>query len=196
MQFVTLALAAAAAVSQGVTGLAIEKRAMTAQQMVDAINAITQVSRDLLPVVANIQTGDTAFAKRQDNPFQPVVDGFNQEIRTLQDDITAMDGTQPFSAADAAPVCDAFSRFVTVDQQLLNIVIGKSGLLEGIFLGPVASVLRSYEGVVDTFAFGVIDSVPSCQTAATQNKSNLDDILGKAVCAYTPGGSLGLDLFC
>lgn len=94
-------------------------------------------------------------------------------------------------------------------------MIGKSGLLEGIFLGPVAAVLRGLENTVDvcpcfqmcwtisqlltqtqTLAFGIIDSVPTCETMATQKKRNLDDTLGKAICAYTPGGSLGLDLFC
>jgi len=40
-------------------------------------------------------------------------------------------------------------QFVVVHQNLLQVVIGKSGLLQGIFLGPVAAVLRSLEGVVD-----------------------------------------------
>jgi hypothetical protein len=38
---------------------------------------------------------------------------------------------------------------VVVHQNLLKVIIGKSGLLQGIFLGPVAAVLRSLEGVVD-----------------------------------------------
>jgi hypothetical protein len=87
-------------------------------------------------------------------------------------------------------------QFVVVHQELLKILIGKSGLLEGIFLGPVAAVLRTLESVVDTLAFGIIDSAPVCEATATTDKSNLDDTLGKAVCAYTPGGTLGLDLFC
>ena len=40
-------------------------------------------------------------------------------------------------------------QFVVVHQNLLKVMIGKSGLLQGIFLGPVAAVLRSLEGVVD-----------------------------------------------
>lgn len=87
-------------------------------------------------------------------------------------------------------------QFVVIHQQLLAIVIGKSGILEGIFLGPVAAVLRSLEGVVDTLAFGIIDAVPACKASATKNKNKLDVTLGKAVCAYTPGGTLGVDLFC
>lgn len=53
-------------------------------------------------------------------------------------------------------------QFVHVHQQLLNIVIGKSGVLQGIFLGPVAAILRSLEGVVDVSivalrSHGIID---------------------------------------
>ena len=40
-------------------------------------------------------------------------------------------------------------QFVVVHQNLLKVMIGKSGLLQGVFLGPVAAVLRSLEGVVD-----------------------------------------------
>jgi hypothetical protein len=42
-----------------------------------------------------------------------------------------------------------FFQFVNVHQALLEIVIGKSGLLEGLLLGSVAVVLRSLETVVD-----------------------------------------------
>lgn len=41
------------------------------------------------------------------------------------------------------------TQFVIVHQNLLSLLIGKSGLLESVFLGPVASVLRSLESVVD-----------------------------------------------
>jgi hypothetical protein len=53
-----------------VAGAAIEKRALTAAQMVTNINQITQLSMQLQPVVSSIQTGETAIAKRQSNPFQ------------------------------------------------------------------------------------------------------------------------------
>lgn len=73
---------------------------------------------------------------------------------------------------------------------------GKSGLLEGIFLGPVAAVLRSAEAVTDTFAFGVLDVTPICMESISAKKNSLDEAIGQAVCAYTPAGSLGVDLFC
>jgi hypothetical protein len=49
---------------------------------------------------------------------------------------------------------------------------------------------------LQTLAFGIIDSVPVCADKATSQKSSLDDTLGKAICAYTPAGTLGLNLFC
>lgn len=84
----------------------------------------------------------------------------------------------------------------TTQTSLFKTFISKSGLLEGIFAGPVAAGLRQSEQLIDTFAFGVIDAVPVCMEDATAKKNSLDDTLGKAVCAYTPAGSLGLNLFC
>jgi hypothetical protein len=43
----------------------------------------------------------------------------------------------------------SLQQFVVVNNNLLNIVIGKAGLLQGIFLGPVAAVLRALENVYD-----------------------------------------------
>ena len=93
----------------------------------------------------------------------------------------------------------------------MKIVIGKSGILEGIFLGPVAAVLRSLEDVVDvsnpyrlvckdvnlkqTLAFDIINAVPSCQVTADRQKQSLDVTLKQAVCAYTPLGTV-VPLFC
>jgi hypothetical protein len=52
-----------------VASAAIQKRALTAAQMVTNINQITQQSMQFQSVVSAIQTGDTAIAKRQYNPF-------------------------------------------------------------------------------------------------------------------------------
>lgn len=46
-------------------------------------------------------------------------------------------------------------QFVRVHQQLLNILIGRAGLLQSVPVigGPMASVLRQVEGVVDVSFF-------------------------------------------
>ena len=53
---------------------------------------------------------------------------------------------------------DSKPQFVRVDPELLNILIGKAGILQDVMLGPlIAAVLRSLEAVVDVRA-SVLDS--------------------------------------
>jgi hypothetical protein len=40
-------------------------------------------------------------------------------------------------------------QFIVDNQNFLNVLIGKAGLLQGIFQGPVAASLRSLETVYD-----------------------------------------------
>ena len=51
-------------------------------------------------------------------------------------------------------ISNKFQKFVKVQQQLLNILIGKAGLINDLpFVGPpLAQVFRSFEGVVDVCA--------------------------------------------
>jgi len=189
------------AITPFLSSAAILPRALTSKQMVANINTITTMSQNLQPIAASIPTGENAIFRRQDdssdsNPFEAVIDGFEGIISTASTDVTAMKGTKPYGKADAEAVCSAFSDFVVVHQDLLKIVIGKSGILESLFLEPVAGVLRSLESVVDTLAFGIIAAVPACEASATKNKENLDTTIGQAVCAYSPGGTLGITLLC
>lgn len=142
----------ALALTSVVSGAAIqnEKRAVTADQMVANIKKVTQLSQDLQPKADAISTDGLGFVTT--NQFQPVIEGFQQIIRVVYDDIDSMSDSTEYTAANAQPVCDAFSDFIVVHQELLRIMIGKSGLLESIFLGPVAAVLRSLEEVVDVSA--------------------------------------------
>lgn len=73
-----------------------------------------------------------------------------------------------------------------VHQQLLQTVIGKHGLLSITpFTQPVAQILRTLEGGVDTLAFGIINEVPSCAKDAMQNKNSLDMTLQQSVQTYS-----------
>ncbi|KAI5237553.1 hypothetical protein E4T43_07991 [Aureobasidium subglaciale] len=195
MHFTSVFTPAVALLATAASASPIEKRAVTADQMVATINKITQQSKSLATIAGNLNpmSGVPLLGPGSGSgstSYQQLITGFQGIITTGTSAISSMDGTQAYT--DTA----AELQFVVVHQNLLKIVIGKSGLLEGIFLGPVAAVLRSLEGVVDTLAFGIIDSVPFCADKATSDKNNLDDTLGKAVCAYTPAGSLGLNLFC
>ncbi|KAI5207405.1 hypothetical protein E4T39_01927 [Aureobasidium subglaciale] len=124
----------------------------TSDLLIQQLSELTQMSKTFTPQISAI-TADvlTSLAK-------PVTDGFRAFVEKETADIQAFRSMRPVSDEAAQK----------------QVVIEMSGLLEGMFLGPIATV---------------IDEV-------TRQKSTLDDTLGKAICAYTPGGSLGLNLFC
>ncbi|KAG9800722.1 hypothetical protein KCU95_g410, partial [Aureobasidium melanogenum] len=202
MHFSSLITPVVALLATTATASPIKKREVSSDTMVQTIQKITQQSKSLTTVAEalNPMNGLPLLGPSSgsgSSSFNDVINGFQGIIQTGTTAITSMQGTPSYTdTAAEQQVCDAFHEFVVVHQNLLNVVIGKSGLLQSIFLGPVAAVLRSLENIVDTLAFGVIDSVPFCADDATSDKDNLDGTLGKAICAYTPGGSLGVDLFC
>ncbi|OJJ58353.1 hypothetical protein ASPSYDRAFT_46370 [Aspergillus sydowii CBS 593.65] len=91
-----------------------------------------------------------------------------------------------YSDSEQQGVCNAFRTFVMVHQELLKTVIGKHGLLSLTpFTQPIAHLLRALEGGVDTLAFGIIDTVPTCAQDAIQNKNSLDMTLQEAEDTYS-----------
>ncbi|OAA35034.1 hypothetical protein NOR_08126 [Metarhizium rileyi] len=91
----------------------------------------------------------------------------------------------PFDNSGQQLICEAFRDFVRVHQILLNVVIGKHGLLSLTpFTRPIAVVLRTLEGVVDTLAFAIIDLVPICAPGAISDKETLDRTLTEAINTY------------
>lgn len=81
---------------------------MSAGQMVENINTITQLSAKLQPIAESIKP--SLLGKRQlvFGQFQGLITGFKEIIRVATSDIQAMEGTQPFPLHEAQPVCNAF----------------------------------------------------------------------------------------
>ncbi|MCJ1440214.1 MAG: hypothetical protein MMC23_000697 [Stictis urceolatum] len=92
----------------------------------------------------------------------------------------------PYDETNQQAICDSFRGFVEVHQELLATVIGKHGILSLTpFTQPIAQVLRTLEGGVDTLAFDIIDTVPDCAKESMQNKNTLDRSLSDAVDTYS-----------
>jgi len=162
---------------------------MTAPQIVSNINIITGQSQALQAPANSINILSGPLFLIGQGPFPQIIVGFSQIVTTANNDIQAMAGTQPFSVlSDEQSILNAFTTFVEVHQELLNILIGKAGLLNDLpFVGPpVAEVLRSLEAVVDTIAFGLIDLVPDVAAPFTNQMNSLDVTIGQAINAYTP----------
>jgi len=162
---------------------------MTAPEIVANINIITGQSQALQSPANSINLLSGPLFLIGQGPFPQIVVGFSQIVTTVTNDIQAMAGTPPFSVrSDEQSILDAFTTFVEVHQELLNILIGKSGILNDLPLvgPPVAQVLRSLEAVVDTIAFNLIDMVPDVAAPFTSQKNSLDVTIGQAITAYTP----------
>lgn len=92
----------------------------------------------------------------------------------------------PLNDDDAKLVVKTLTTFVQVHQALLNVVIGKHGLLTLIpFFEPIRLALVQLEVVVDTFAFNLINLIPTQQPAASQQVASLDVTIRDAVNTYS-----------
>jgi len=93
----------------------IEKRAVTADKMVTAINEITQQSKVLTTVAKNINPMNGVpligpSSGSGSTNFNDVINGFQGIIQTATADISNMDGTAPYTdATEEQKVCDAFA---------------------------------------------------------------------------------------
>jgi len=176
----------------------IEQRAMTSQNVCDAIGEITTLSANLEVTVKGINLSPLLII----NPttYTPIISGFQGIISLVQKDITAMatnpiaDLTQDTDGQTA--ICTAFHDFVVVHQNLLSTLIGKDGILQSIGGGPIAAVLRALEKIVDTIAVGIIDAVPFCAAGAQSDANSLTKSIETAECMFTPAGPLGLKVTC
>jgi len=162
---------------------------LTAPQVVDNINIITGKSQALQSPAnqINILSGPLFLVGL--GPFPTLVLGFSDIVTTVSADITAMAGTPPFTVLSAEnDILTAWTTFIQVHQALLNIIIGKAGLLNDLPLvgPPVAQVLRSLEAVVDTVALGVAAMVPDVSISITAQAGDLHVTIEKAITAYTP----------
>ena len=91
----------------------------------------------------------------------------------------------PFDDADAKLVVESLTTFVQVHQALLNVVIGKHGLLTLVpFFEPIRISLVSLEAVVDTFAYKLIAMIPTQKPAATKQFDSLGVTVQLAINTY------------
>lgn len=83
---------------------------------------------------------------------QQIVTGLQDIVSTVSDDVSQMQSSQALTeTADQDSVYEAFRDFASVHGELMNILIGKSGLFSAVpFIGqPLVVVLRSDEGAID-----------------------------------------------
>ncbi|KAK4460561.1 hypothetical protein QBC42DRAFT_205529 [Cladorrhinum samala] len=164
--------------------------AITPEEMVTNINRLTEKSKALQAPAQSISLLNAPLIIIGQGPFPQLITGFTDIVSTATGAIAAMKDTAAITdVAPATAVANAFREFVHVHQALLNILIGKAGLITSIpFIGPpMAAVLRSVEAVVDSIAFGIIGTVEvAAQKTLIQSDANaLDGTLTTCINKYS-----------
>ncbi|KAI0542708.1 UVI-1 [Xylaria digitata] len=161
--------------------------ALSPQQIADGLKTVTVQSQKIQTPAQSITIVNAPLIVIGQGPFPPIIAGFTEIVTTATVLISQLDGTQQVtSQADADLIFNAFRAFVRVHQELLNILIGKAGILTKVpVIGqPVAAVLRQVEGVVDTIAITLIDLVELRSKDLISEANNLGGTLDLAIQQY------------
>ncbi|TQN70703.1 hypothetical protein CSHISOI_04870, partial [Colletotrichum shisoi] len=160
---------------------------ITPVQVVKNIELITTKSQALIAPAQSINVINGALIIIGQGPFPKIIAGFTDIVTTATVALTQMQGMPPVPAgAESDAIFEAVRTFVKIHQQLLNVLIGKAGLLSTVPIvgGPVAAVLRVVEDVVDTFAFALIDGVQSRAKDLEAELGSLTDTIQTAIKQY------------
>jgi hypothetical protein len=198
---------AAACPTKGCSGAVLR----TADTIINAINQVTQLSFALQAAAKNIgkpfapRNDATADAQLFGSPIADVALGLSRITLTVQTALPSFITFPPFPpSCSADTIVLAWLEFARVHQELLAILIGRSGLLEtgpfrrdapaeGVlgergaqgFIGrPVAVALRGIEGVVDTLAVGIVDLVPGKSACSQARSAELKASIKRAQTSY------------
>ncbi|CAF9905319.1 MAG: hypothetical protein GOMPHAMPRED_003114 [Gomphillus americanus] len=151
----------------------------------DSIIILTTKSQSCQGPANQITVVNVALAVSGFGPIPVVIQRLTDIVTTCGTTIQQFAGTKPYTEkGDQDIIFEAFRDFVKVHQDLLNILIGKGGLVPALlpFVGPpLAAVLRQIESVVDTIAFELIDACEARSTDLTAQKDALDVVIGKTI---------------
>ncbi|KAJ3039665.1 hypothetical protein HDV00_012009 [Rhizophlyctis rosea] len=162
--------------------------ALTPQQIADNWKIITSKSQALQAPAQSITIINAPLIVIGQGPFPTIIAGYTELINIGSTAIAQEQGSAPITtAADAKLVADAYREFVRVHQVLLNILIGKGGILGKVpVVGPpVAAVLRQWENIEDTLAFGLIDRVQGQTTDIAAQANSFGQTLTLAINTYS-----------
>ncbi|KAJ7434464.1 hypothetical protein FB451DRAFT_1467571 [Mycena latifolia] len=156
---------------------------LTAPQVVTNIQIVTSISGSTNSAVGKLTP--TTSPSQIKTIGATVATNLNTIITNLGGDVTAMQATTAFGDADAQTVVDALRTFVEVHQALLSTIIGKHSILAQFGVtAPIAAALRSLEAAIDSFAFAMINLIPTQAPAVTNDQNSLDGSVTNTITIY------------
>ncbi|KAK4152756.1 hypothetical protein C8A00DRAFT_34539 [Chaetomidium leptoderma] len=135
----------------------------------------------------NIGIANSHLTPIDHGPLPKVLSGLANIAAIGSDMMGELEGRSPApESADDTLVFEAFREFARGTETLLNILIGKAGILEKVPLvdQPMATVLREVEGVVDTIAITTIDLVKSKATELESEAESLEKTFDVCIGKY------------
>ncbi|KAH6624010.1 hypothetical protein B0J18DRAFT_427058 [Chaetomium sp. MPI-SDFR-AT-0129] len=136
--------------------------ALSATQVTDGLNKVTQKSLELQPVADSITVVNAPLFVIGQGPFPDLIAGFTDIITTADTLVhgatTRSIDTQGLSADQITQINNGYKKFANAQSNLLKTLGNKAPLVASVPAvgAPVAAVLRSLESVVDTIAFTII----------------------------------------
>ncbi|KAF7359739.1 hypothetical protein MVEN_00698600 [Mycena venus] len=182
---------------------------LTPAQIVAGINLVSNISQNSNNVLTPLSTStdaDTVMAMSQ-----TLVNNFNSIINDVGALTSGLEATPPIDVTGTAhsrrqtagaTIVAALDNFVAVHQAFLATVIGKHSIFAQFQVtAPIAAVLRSLEAAIDSFAFALINVIPTEARRAIEpqlgsvmsDKSALDTAVGNTITTYSerPSASAG-----
>jgi hypothetical protein len=152
-------------------------------KILEGFDNVTTQSNNLRIAVQSI----TIFNAAQEGFI--IAEGFTSIIAKIAEGTIRVDSvsTGPLSDDDAQLVVQALTKFVQVHQALLQVIIGKHGLVTLVpFFEPIRLALVSLEAAVDTLAFDLIALIPTQKPAANAQFASLSVALTATITTYSP----------
>ncbi|KAK4141745.1 uncharacterized protein C8A04DRAFT_30586 [Dichotomopilus funicola] len=167
--------------------------ALSPEQIAAGINSITEKTQALQAPAQSITLVNAPLIIIGQGPFPEIIAGFADIVSTAtslanQIGASTVKKREALSArqSGAEVVSDAFRAYVRVNQALLNILIGKAGLLEQVPLvgAPVASALRGVEAITDSIAITLINLFEERAAELTSDANSNDATLTITIQKY------------
>ncbi|KAK4081165.1 uncharacterized protein Triagg1_2697 [Trichoderma aggressivum f. europaeum] len=140
---------------------------------ISGIKNITELSSNLLGLVGGLSKPHAA------DDFTIIVDHLNDIVTDIGNEVAALGA--PFAISDQQGLCDSFSGFVNVTQELFGVILEKEPLLSEVNVssdaGSFPNILRALTIRVFQLGSKIITLAPSC---ADEPKKELVDFVGAA----------------
>ncbi|KAK3334966.1 hypothetical protein B0H65DRAFT_446651 [Neurospora tetraspora] len=160
-------------------------RALSSEETVNALTDLTQRAHALIAPAQTINIVNTVEYSVGYGPFVTIIRGQKDITAAGSRFISELDGTQPFE--DCTTITSTFKQFVRVNQDYLNVLIAKAGLLDiapPTVGKPMSTSLREVKGVYEPISTSLISLCTSTAPELTLQAKNLKETLDLTIQKY------------